>query len=566
MSNQLQTNLDLILEEKNTKLLPENLRAGVTLLGVTGTMQEGNGGGLDTSDATATANDIAQGKTAYVNGEKVEGTIELIDTYTKQMEGVDMDDAAQIYSLTAQNYGRRVIEDGGRVYMSVPYSVLANNIGLAAEKIVSGNTILGIEGTVTQGTDTSDATATSDDIIEGKTAYINGGKVIGTMEPSNCHWFSTIDEMNNSTNNRYGDKATVYNRVTNPIAPDAPLGKVIFPNEVVFDTPISSSYYPTFNNFGAIKANYINVSLNESELNISIGNIDDETGEEQALCNVHYYSEDGMMYTIDGASGDLVGYENNQYTADFQHCIEVSGDGVEYICEFMVTENITFGGLYQFDESIVDDTYIKLPYISSIVPNWNGSTFTVSYNGKRANREFNKAELINKITTAVNNFGYGNALRQVYLGLDKDDENKIYVFFVTVPEGSTNPSGISPYNLVYDENGFVNIATNDTSSSTTNTISLYDFNYDTGELTFIQTLTKQDYCVFGAKYYTLYDIPVKTIPLEIDVRQNRAAIGWQSFAAYKIGTTAKQGTNGYLSDHVTTLASKIGAYTPLPIE
>lgn len=39
MSNQLQENLDAILLDKNTNLLPENLRAGVTCLGVEGTAE-----------------------------------------------------------------------------------------------------------------------------------------------------------------------------------------------------------------------------------------------------------------------------------------------------------------------------------------------------------------------------------------------------------------------------------------------------------------------------------------------------------------------------------------------
>lgn len=54
----------------NGNLLPEYIKKGITLGGVTGTLES-----LDTSDATATAEDILEGKTAYVKGEKITGTM-----------------------------------------------------------------------------------------------------------------------------------------------------------------------------------------------------------------------------------------------------------------------------------------------------------------------------------------------------------------------------------------------------------------------------------------------------------------------------------------------------------
>ena len=65
--------IDIIDENKLTQfinLTPEHIKKGETYLGIEGTMEEG----IDTSDATATANDILKDKTAYVNGEKIVGT------------------------------------------------------------------------------------------------------------------------------------------------------------------------------------------------------------------------------------------------------------------------------------------------------------------------------------------------------------------------------------------------------------------------------------------------------------------------------------------------------------
>jgi len=56
---------------KDTELVPRNILEGVNIYGIEGIATSG----IDTSDATATAEDIAKDKTAYVNGEKIVGSM-----------------------------------------------------------------------------------------------------------------------------------------------------------------------------------------------------------------------------------------------------------------------------------------------------------------------------------------------------------------------------------------------------------------------------------------------------------------------------------------------------------
>lgn len=105
-------------------------------------------GGVDTSDANATANDIVGGKTAYVNGEKIEGTIsehpQDNGTVLEQLDALDPDYLAVTFPDNNESHVFRP-----RSVIMIPKSILASAIGLTADKIKSGETILGITGTYT---------------------------------------------------------------------------------------------------------------------------------------------------------------------------------------------------------------------------------------------------------------------------------------------------------------------------------------------------------------------------------------------------------------------------------
>lgn len=152
--SELQTNLNTILADKNVNLLPQNLKEGVTCLGVTGTMKSG----IDTSDATATINDIAQDKTAYVNGEKITGTLKKLFELSYIVNNVVWTDETDLNQLRLDIplLGDGIVTSNQtKTVVILHYDKLAEEIGLTADKIKAGETILGITGTYTGEIDVS---------------------------------------------------------------------------------------------------------------------------------------------------------------------------------------------------------------------------------------------------------------------------------------------------------------------------------------------------------------------------------------------------------------------------
>lgn len=151
--------------------------------------------GVDTSDATATAKDIANGKTAYVQGQKITGKLyeytkgKTKNYFTTGSENVtfERDSNRDLINITIPWMGNDEIM---RIDSYIKLGADATLFGDAtAADVISGKTMtsaagLKVVGTNTNDADTSDATATADDIAKGKTAYVQGAKVTGTAEPA----------------------------------------------------------------------------------------------------------------------------------------------------------------------------------------------------------------------------------------------------------------------------------------------------------------------------------------------------------------------------------------------
>ena len=107
---------------------------------------------IDTANATATASDLVVGKSAYINGQKVIGTIPTTNNITGSgsiqvsdesiKAGATISDNTYLYSNSTQKM----------IWVNLTESQVAEAIGLTSDKIVSGNTILDVVGTASIGT------------------------------------------------------------------------------------------------------------------------------------------------------------------------------------------------------------------------------------------------------------------------------------------------------------------------------------------------------------------------------------------------------------------------------
>lgn len=159
-----------------------------------------------TSDATATASDIAKGKTAYAKGAKVTGALTEITasnsfTMTDSTPSVN----GSNLRLNAQHPSDKIMRANSWQNIDTPLSGLGD---ATAADVTSGKTFTSVAGVKVTGTNTggggtggistSDATATASDIAKGKTAYVKGSKITGTVQEISSGGYTPTGTVTNS--------------------------------------------------------------------------------------------------------------------------------------------------------------------------------------------------------------------------------------------------------------------------------------------------------------------------------------------------------------------------------
>ncbi|MEY8001625.1 hypothetical protein AB8U03_15755 [Clostridium sp. Mt-5] len=261
----------------------DNLRSGVVIDGVTGKSSV-----IDTADGTATAPQIRQGQTAYVNGAKVTGT-----------NPVQATGAQTITPGTSDVVKPAGIYDGD--------ITIKGDINLVASNVISGKSIFGVAGIVEEKQEFSDYL---------KNYNASNLQPIGYFENEGM-WASKTDTATSANN-----IAILYNNIGNIVK------QVINPDSTGCYLPIQvSKNYILWLGHGSFSQHIQITDKNGTIIkNITLTNSPYSCGFKEVSGGLRIYCESANSFTIYDMNGNQIGY----FTATH---------GINYCTAYIPTKN-----------------------------------------------------------------------------------------------------------------------------------------------------------------------------------------------------------------------------------
>lgn len=314
--------------------------------------------GIDTSDATVTPDDITINKVAYAKGKKVVGTLPLFPnsrTFTVD-GGVTNDAENNRIQISTINSTKQTLDSNLNMEFNGEYSDVANAVGLTPEKLVKGNTVLGVEGTAEAGgtaINNQDKTITSNGQYTADEGYTGLGTVTVQVPQEggkgDVKLFETEEEMQADSTAKEGDLAVVYREEIQNMTADTQTQYMTFPETVTLPEAFTDSFY------GRLRA------VDESVMFDGQVMLDQSTFEFNGYTNtgmisVSYTSNDGITYNRDIFAGDSGDLTNPVDLGTIVQC-DNAEEWNDILGYFMQIDGNVFDGLYQAEEGL-DYNYI----------------------------------------------------------------------------------------------------------------------------------------------------------------------------------------------------------------
>jgi hypothetical protein len=360
--------------------------------------------GTDTSDATASANNIEAGYTAYVNGQKVIGSVvTAADTIITSGQDAVITDTGTALNVD-RGYGKKlVLKSEQQLRSTIPYSTLASIGAITGDKITKGQTVFGVEGTAEGGGDTEinnqDKKITENGTYTADEGYTGLGEVTVNVQAEGIKQFDTIENMHADTTSKEDDMAIVYRREVQNMNVSSVINSVTFPKTVVLPNSVTSSAY-----------GYIRGDSWESEHRIYLTSTNfSMENNYMGKTIVKYTSTDGITYT----RGD-----SYPETYEFSEPVTFSGTWNDNLGYFMQCVGNSFDGLYQYTLAARKDA-LRTILVDNL--SFDTSTNTVTWNGEYGGPVF-EYQKIAELKTRIDN--------ERPLSIETNDINRHYYFVV----------------------------------------------------------------------------------------------------------------------------------------